>query len=407
MAILVITLNRTNEPPMLTTQTYLQEKIATGSTAAQALDSLAAEFCIVLKKHDTKPLVILNYDQIESKDSPIVRECRALVLNSETFDVVSRSFTRFFNWGQFTDEMQSFDFSKFLAQEKADGSLISLFWFDGEWYANTRGSFGLDKLQFCEFTWRELVCQALGIQTLMDLDRYLDRSCTYICELCCLHNKIVRTYKTVQLYLLTIIRNQGSVELDWDFADGFVKGCTLKFTRPEVYQLHSIDEIIHYLQERSVNDKTFEGVVIRDRNNNRYKCKSSSYLALHKMRGDGDNLFNPKYQVEFILTGETEEVENYFPEIKESLAKHKLVIDTAYDDMTKIWEQVWQITDQKTFALAIVKKTLFSSLLFQLKKQLDLWRKDNKSFTFIDTQPPLKQMWRDSGDLILKQLFGK
>jgi len=46
-----------------------------------SLDDLANDLGIKVTKHETKPLVILNYDQIESpKTHQIVRECRGLIL---------------------------------------------------------------------------------------------------------------------------------------------------------------------------------------------------------------------------------------------------------------------------------------------------------------------------------------
>ena len=73
---------------MLQVQKYL---------ANHTFDNLSQDYHIKLTYHPTDPLVILNYDQLESpKGDKLVRECRGLVLNSETKELVAaRVFTLF------------------------------------------------------------------------------------------------------------------------------------------------------------------------------------------------------------------------------------------------------------------------------------------------------------------------
>lgn len=58
---------------MLQVQEYL--------TNGKSLEDLQSEFGLNISRHPNLPLVILNYDQIESrpKSHPIIRECRGLV----------------------------------------------------------------------------------------------------------------------------------------------------------------------------------------------------------------------------------------------------------------------------------------------------------------------------------------
>lgn len=114
------------------------------------VDALVNQYAIKICQHDELPLMILNYDQILSspKTHPIVRECRGLVLNSQSYELIARSFFRFFNWGEVVDEMPLFDFNDFAVQTKEDGSIILLYNWRGQWHINTRGSFALDNMQF-------------------------------------------------------------------------------------------------------------------------------------------------------------------------------------------------------------------------------------------------------------------
>src|SRR5579883_1600631 len=102
---------------MLHVQTWLR--------AGKSHQQLTDELGIHVICHPELPLVILDYDQIDSPRShPVVRECRGIVLHAETHDLIGRSFPRFFNWGEMQDDAKKFDFASFSAHTKEDGSLI-------------------------------------------------------------------------------------------------------------------------------------------------------------------------------------------------------------------------------------------------------------------------------------------
>lgn len=382
---------------MLAVQTYLQTK---------TFEDLTAELGIVVKKHDALPLAILNYDQIESpKTHPIVRECRALVLHSETKEIVAKSFSRFFNWGEVVDEMKLFDFSDFTVQSKEDGSLVLLYHFDGEWHANTRGSFATDQIATgVELTWRQAFCKALGIDRLNDLKPVLDPDLTYVCEFCSSWNKIVRRYDQPVMYLLTAFsKSQGwkecPVELCDIYGNPYDDGRSVMllpspFKRPVRYEFRSLEQVQEFLDEQAAADPTFEGVVIKDKNGQRWKIKSATYLGLHKLRGEGDNLYNPKNLLPFILSGEDDELLTYYPEVTETFLKLKLQVEGWYTDMLGIWMECKDIVVQKDFALAIKDRTPFTSVLFNVRKL------HGATATAAD----VKRAWKDAEGAILKHL---
>jgi hypothetical protein len=368
---------------MLNVQTYLRD----GKTH----DDLRRELGIRTVEHETLPLAILNYDQLESpKIHPVVRECRGLVLHRQTHDLVARAFPRFFNWGEVQDEMRQFDFSEFQVHTKEDGSLVLLYHFAGRWRANTRGSFGLEKMAFCDFTWQQLFARALGVDTIADLDGRLDPSLCYVCELCSPYNKVVRRYPEPVMYLLTAFRAQA--ELPARQVDALAGSL---FRRPARYDFTSIEQIQSFLKAQTEADPTFEGVVLCDRNGQRWKIKSPTYLGLHRLKGEGGNLFHPKHLLPFVLAGEEDELLTYYPEVKDVFAEVKTKVQAAYGQMQQVWETSWRIPNQKDFAQAILGKTPFTNLLFQLRKQ----------HGGEQTPELLRQAWRDAGDTILHRLF--
>lgn len=355
------------------TQDYIREK---------GIDKLVEEYSIRTCYHPSLPLVILNYDQLESpKTDPIVRECRSLVLEVGTWNLVARAFPRFFNWGEVCDEMDKFDWTKCKATSKEDGSLGVLYYYDG-WRFNTRGSFGDGTIGFHGITWEELFCKAIGKQ----LDELTLPKYTYVFELTSIYNKVVRLYEEPAVYLLTMFDGENEISFDSHYNTLYNE---INFNLPEEHTFSSAEQVKHNLLERSESDPTFEGYVLYD-GNQRWKIKSKTYVALHHMRGN-DNLFNPKYQIPFILAGEVDEAIGYFPECKESILKNRKIIDNALDTLLKLWYDTYTIEEQSEFGKRVGKEK-FSGLLFRLRREGG-------------GEKELKEYWKESNELIYKTLF--
>lgn len=79
-------------------------------------------FCINIT-HDTvagRNLVMFKYNQLNSDlGNPIVQECRGLILNADTFEVVSYPFNKFFNYGE--AHAADIDWSTAWVSQKLDG----------------------------------------------------------------------------------------------------------------------------------------------------------------------------------------------------------------------------------------------------------------------------------------------
>jgi len=299
-------------------------------------DSLEFHYGIKTVCHPEKPLAILNYSQLNSpKTHPIVRECRGLVLNIETHEIVARAFPRFFNWGEVQSESDDFDFSNCFAESKEDGSLVLIYWFNGQWCANTRGSFADGKINDQPYTWTDGICAAIGIRDLTDLNERCQKHLCYVCEFCSRWNKVVREYDKPQMFLLTVFH--GHTELSAEVTDMV---CPQGFVRPSRCEFRSIDEVQQCLKERSEKDPTFEGFVLRDWANRRWKVKSPTYLALHRLKGDGGNMYLPKNLLPFIMSGEKDELLTYFPEVEKTLDEVEKKVNEARDQMLDVWRKL-------------------------------------------------------------------
>ncbi len=357
-----------------------------------SLVTLEDQYHLIISRHDSLPLVILNYDQINSpKTDPLVMECRGLVVEEGTWDVIARPFGRFFNLGEAKNICDSFDWSDFSTMEKVDGTLAILYNYNGQWIVNTRRTFG-EGQTVTGTTWKELFFIAAD-SNFEEFCQDLDPEYTYLFEICSPYNKIVRTYTSPQLYLLAVINKNNGEELNIKELVKLSSDKNIKF--PNYFEFHSPDEIIEWLDENAKNDATFEGVVVKDRNNLRIKIKSKTYVALHQLKSN-DNLFIPKNLVPIVLGAECEEVLTYFPEVSQLVYEIKDKLEGEFQKLLQIWKDNKDVPmdQQKEFALKI-KDNMFSSILFSIRKE----------FGENQTEEHLRKSWEKSADLIVKKLF--
>lgn len=314
-----------------------------------SLEKLYDEFKIVIVHHDFLPIFILNYDQIDSpKSDPVVMDCRGLVLDRD-YNVVARSFERFFNYGEFPERDKNFNWNNVSIRSKEDGSLILLYYYGGSWRVNTRGSFG--EMYVGMYTWKDLVNKIVG-----DGYEELDKNLTYVCELCTPYNKVVRSYEDNRLYNLAVFDNKN--EVVYDKKHSF-------FHYPDVYNFINVEEVFSYLDNNSLVDPTFEGFVLRDDSGMRLKVKSKSYYNLHRVKNNGN--FSVNFVVESVLKNELGEILVYFPEYRELFDGAISFIDGCIDLIYDLWEKNKNIELQKDFALAVIGSK-FSSYLFLIRK---------------------------------------
>lgn len=328
-----------------------------------------------------EPLVSLNYCQIDSpKYSEICKECRGLVLDYKTNEVVAKGFNRFFNYGESREEINKFDWNNFATQNKEDGSLIIVYKYNGTWRVNTRASFGIGKINNSNFTWEELFYQTIDEK---GLDSIPDNT-TLVFELCSIYNKVVRTYLQPVSYLLSSFNRE---TLEEDKQERVAQYANfLNVPCPPLLTYGCVDDILKTLE---TTEPTFEGFVIKDINGNRMKIKSKNYLRLHRMRGNGDNLFAPKNLVPFILQNEIGELLAIYPEVKPYLARYETLLNEHQMFIEEIYSKIWNRNTQKSFALKVMELCpRWSNILFQCRKE-NKWP---------------AEIWRKSSDYILKVL---
>lgn len=322
----------------------------------------------------------LNYDQIEAKESdPLAQQCRGLILalvdgseikgnltDSGRIDrnhviagnttIVAFPMVRFFNEGQGSAAAINWHDPNLKVLEKLDGTCCILYFdhFMNKWNVATRSVPEADLLlDGGKFTFRTLFEKALtdtNGQSFDDFTHHLDKSITYVFELCTPYNVIVVQHQVSSITLLAARDLRTLQEIDIETLD-------LNIPKVKGHTLKTIEDIYTFVSER--NPLEFEGVVVLDSEFNRIKVKNASYVAFSRARdvlGSSD-----RNCLELILAEKEDDVLPALPsEIQQNLMKIKDGYRQwlkAQDELyTKVLAEASAIDqEKKTFAINLMK----------------------------------------------------
>jgi hypothetical protein len=315
------------------------------------------------RQHPKYPnLYQFTYDQIESdghKSNPIVVESRGVILDRDNdWSVVARPFDRFFNLGEGC--AAKFDWSTSRIQEKVDGSLCIVYFYDGNWQIATKGTPDASgNVNGYSFTFAELFWKIANHQGVTKfLEEHGHKRYTYLFELTSFFNRVVVPYREAKLTLLGARRDDG-IELSSAFYAPFPAVNVVK-----EYNFNSVQDMVAFA--KNLNGTEGEGFVVVDNNFNRVKVKGENYLALAHMK-EG---FGPRRVLEVVRNAELEEFKKYldaFPEMQPLFDEVKGKFETFANEIEQEYETIKGIEDQKEFALKAVNSKL-SGALFQKRK---------------------------------------
>lgn len=362
----------------------VQKYLRSGKT----VEDLEKEFGIYSYEHPELPLVGFKYGLITSdkqKFHPIVRECRGVVLERDSWDIIAYPFKRFFNLGEDRETEASFNWDNFTCQEKKDGSLIILYYYDGDWRVNTSGSFGQGICYDSGVTWEELFWKTSNIDR-----QYLHKEFTYVFELWTKYNKIVRSYDKPHVTLIGM-RNANCYrksELPYHSIVIYADDLNVKYSAN--YQLSTIDDVVNFLKDLSFEDPTFEGVVLCDDDFRRIKVKSDSYKQLHQLKGNGQFIY--RNIVPQLLKGNFSQLSKDFPEWLEELEECSQEIDRIKLQTDNLWWEFGELKERKKFTKMIKQHATLPAILF--------WMYDGK-YTTVD------EAFLKNEDLLIKYFEGK
>lgn len=205
------------------------------------------------------------------------RIARGLVLDIPNKEVVALPFEKFYNEGD-EHEQNGLELGDFYPEgffEKMDGSCVIIYFYEGEWHVNTRGSFDSDQA----IKGKELLDTQIKTDLLME-------GSTYIAEVIYKDNKIVVDYGDREGLVFTgnyySKGNSDKFNLGEECltytpcVDTFCK--ITGFQAPKVYKFSSI-EAAKTLTDSFSKDE--EGFVYRSGNGVRVKIKGDEYCRVH------------------------------------------------------------------------------------------------------------------------------
>lgn len=319
-------------------------------------------YCI--KVSEKGNLICFKYSQIDSDfNEPLVRECRGIILEKDTWNVVAYPFNKFFNFGEeYADEI---DWASARVLEKVDGSLIKVYFHNGAWCVGTNNTIDANDAELSAppyETFMELfdvAADACGL----DYDS-LDPHYTYIFELRSPYNRVVVPYEDIRIVHIGTRNNITCEEVEADIG----------IEKPKQYMLSSLEDCIAMAK---TFDFTKEGFVVKDKNYNRIKVKSEDYVKAHRIISN--NKVSEEKILSLICSGEEEEFLSYFPTYTTIFQDIKIKRDKLKYLFYKIKKEVFSLKEKgmkrKDFA-QLVKNNDFSFLYFLMY--------DNSQLNFLD-----------------------
>jgi len=325
-------------------------------------DDLKNEFDIEVKEYDDR--VVLNYGIKSPKFNSIVRECRALILSKPYHNVLCRSFSRFFNYGEDVNS-KDFPINEATVYEKIDGSLINVY-HDGErWQCATRKmAFAEGLTSSTKRTFREVFIDALGNDP-NEAFKYIHKDLVIICELVSPEARVVKPYEKPTVYILEVKNKDTGLEVGfestfyWDIPNG------TKWSYPKKYKFKDLNACLVSAKELPALD---EGYVC-NYDGWRLKIKNPAYLAIANLRLNGE--INSDRIAKLVFMQNHEEYLQYFPEDQKEFDPYIDAYKRMNEDAEESWNKYRDIEDQKEFAIRI-KDLKCKGILFGRRSNKDI-----------------------------------
>ena len=334
---------------MLAIQKYLQD---------HSLEQLEEEYSVKVSRHQNYPnLVCFKYCQISSPMKVrLVQECRGLILDeNNNWQVVSYPYDKFFNYDSHL--APQLDWQTTSIYEKLDGSLVILYFYDGNWHVQTSGtadatgiirSHNISMKDLFWSTWQQLNYQIPS-----------EKDYCFIFELISPINRIIVNYQENDLILHGVRSLKTFVEehpAHW--CQKYNWKCIKDINN---YAFSNLEEVL--AKTHQMNGFENEGFVAVDSQFRRIKIKSPHYVRIHLLKiGEYTN----RRLVEIVVNNEGDEFLNYLPSYKkayETIYSSYLRLIAAIKDN---FDKYKNIESQKEFALQ-AKQFPYSGILFQLK----------------------------------------
>ena len=329
---------------------------------------------------DTFPDVIVDADpydhssgvyEVTDYNAAIRRECRGIIFDTATGDIIRRPFHKFFNVNE-REETQDHvvDLSRPHAiLEKLDGSMICPFFVNGQMIWGTKmGSTDVSKPV------EEFVKN--NPEYITFADECISNGWTPIFEWCSRKQRIVLDYSDDQL-VLTAMRhiNTGSYALYGNLAE-LGKGYSIPIVHAYNPQT-DMKAFIEYVRDL----EALEGFVVRFDDGHMLKLKCDWYVQIHKAK---EAILQDRNIVEIILNEKLDDVKAHLPaEDRDLLTQFESDINKAInisvsDIRIELDSLLRNGVDRKTFAMGRAQELdgYIRPIIFRLFGRVDVSREE-------------------------------
>lgn len=259
---------------------------------------------------------LLNLKYIPSASDVEAFKCRGIVVDEDRdYKVVSRPYDRFPNYGVYQWGPE-FDWSSFQVLEKLDGTMIKLYFYNGEWQVGTTGT--PDAVCGSPILFKKLFWDTFRI---FNYKLPEEINYTYIFELCTSWNTVVINYEKPRLVLHGVRDiNTGKYKqieeyrkYGWEIAKS--------------YDFSTSDSIIKNISQ--LDGTKSEGYVAIDQHFNRIKFKAPDYVEKHRKTSN----ISLKKAIELVIDGEYLETVLTFSHLKTIMDEAKARYDRLIVDL--------------------------------------------------------------------------
>lgn len=363
------------------------------------------KFGVDVKKEDD--LFLFKYNMISANFCfPITHECRGIIFRfNEKWEVVSRPYSKFFNFHEGYCSIREADFQPNLRIiEKADGTCIQTYFDDKQdkWRISTLGTIttqSFDQAFRPNETFADLFLKTVKV---INWDRF-DKGYTYLFELCTHDNRIITQYITDVLYIVAVREKHYGIyktdqEVDELWLDMTEDGSNVK--RPVMkflsdLNLNNFSEVVNWVEDQAEGSqygKYPEGFVIYRGGVPVAKLKNKKYLAAFHVSG-GNKGHAKNSIIDQIFTGNLDDVyAMMIPELQQFADKIKGQVVKLGVEILEVSREIGKenCPTQKDYALAVQRychNRLLQPFLYQNKlaamsggninELFTIWIKDN------------------------------
>jgi len=249
---------------------------------------------IDVNRHPEFPLEVLDYSRLAEFDQSIdwgeeLNICRGLIVNYKTNEIVARPYRKFWNLG---DERHPETLPENLPQgvplflDKLDGSMGTVYEWEGKIYVATRGSLSSDQAIWATNWFAE------NVPNFKLPDGY-----TVIVEIIYPENRIVCNYDFAKCIVTGAVNIETGVELPRKELEAFCANAGIEIVQ-EFSGLSIESAVAEDIENR-------EGYVVTYPNGLKVKVKYATYCRLHKIMTN----FNDNDIIELLSIGDIASIE--------------------------------------------------------------------------------------------------